>query len=59
MLLKTGPRQRAALCDVLASIRLQEQLDRQRLAQLGELASFAICVSAATVSHTSDLSVPP
>jgi len=62
MLRQTEHRQRAALSDALASIRLQEQRARERLAQLDELTSLLITgVTAGTVTltHTSDLPAPP
>lgn len=62
MLRRTGPRQRAALSDALASIRLQQEWARELLAQLDELTSLLITgVTAGTVTltHTSDLPAPP
>jgi hypothetical protein len=62
MFRQTGPRQRAALSDALASIRLQQERARERLAQLDELTSLLITgVTAGTVTltHTSDLPAPP
>ncbi|MET4704493.1 hypothetical protein [Frigoribacterium sp. UYMn621] len=62
LLRQTRHRQRAALSDALASIRLQQERARERLARLDELTSLLITgVSAGTVTltHTSDLPAPP
>ena len=62
ILRQTEHRQRAALSDSLASIRLQEQRARARLAHLDELSSLLMTgVTAGTLmlTHTSDLPAPP
>jgi len=53
LLRQTGQRQRAALSDALASIRLQQQRARERFAQLDELSSLLISgVTAGTLTLT-------
>jgi hypothetical protein len=62
LLRQTGPRQRAALSDALASIRLQQERARERLARLDELTSLlmtGVTAGTVTLTHTSDLPAPP
>jgi hypothetical protein len=62
LLRQTGPRQRAALSDALASIRLQQERARERLARLDELTSLlmtGVTAGTVTLTPTSDLPAPP
>jgi hypothetical protein len=55
-------RQRGALADAIASIRLQQEQARARLAQLDELSSLLIAgvtAGSMTLTTTSDLPAPP
>ena len=59
---QTDHRQRGALADALASIRLQQEQARARLAQLDELSSLlmtGITAGSMTLTTTSDLPAPP
>ncbi len=62
LLRQTERRQRAALSDALASIRLQQERARERLARFDELTSLLITGATAgtvTLTHTSALPAPP
>ena len=62
LLRQTEHRQRAALSDALASIRLQQERALERLAKLDELTSLlmtGLTAGSLTLTHTSDLPAPP